>query len=315
MSEPAIRVERLVKRYGDRLAVNELSLTVEPGELLAMLGPNGAGKTTTVETLEGYRRADSGEVRVLGLDPIHDAGRLKPRIGIMLQQGGLYPSAAPRETLRLYARFFQNPRNPDALLQQVGLESAARTRYRRLSGGQRQRLSLALALVGRPELLFLDEPTAALDPQARHATWELIREQRRQGVTIVLTTHFMDEAEQLADRVAIVDHGRLVALDTPRALIDSTAAARAGPADATSALRFSTAPGLDRAQLSALLDGAEVSERPPGHYLARTSPTPRQLARLAGWLADRDLLLTELTTGYGTLEAAFLALTGRELRE
>ena len=311
MSEPAIRVERLVKRYGDLAAVNELSLAVRRGELLAILGPNGAGKTTTVEIMEGYRRPDAGEVSVLGLDPIRDAARLKPRIGIMLQQGGLYPSAGPCETLRLYARFFQNPRDPDALLQQVGLETAARTRYRRLSGGQRQRLSLALARVGRPELLFLDEPTAAMDPQARHATWALIREQRRQGVTTVLTTHFMDEAEQLADRVAIVDHGRLVALDTPRALVEGTPVT----AIASSVLRFTTAPRLDRAQLSALLDGAEVSEDAPGHYLVLTIPTPRQIARLANWLAERDLLLADLSAGHGTLEAAFLALTGQELRD
>src|SRR3954447_5094743 len=215
---PAITVERLVRRYGDRNVVDGLSFEVRRGEVFALLGPNGAGKTTTVEILEGYRQPSDGQVRVLGLDPVQDAQRLKPRIGVMLQDGGVANAVRPLEALELFASFFANPADPRALLKLVGLEDAARTRYRALSGGQKQRLSLAMALVGRPELVFLDEPTAGMDPQARRATWEIVRSLKRDGVTVLLTTHFMEEAEQLADRVAIVDGGKLGALDAPAAL-------------------------------------------------------------------------------------------------
>jgi ABC-2 type transport system ATP-binding protein len=305
--EPAIVVDQLVKAYGPLRAVDGLSFAVERGELLALLGPNGAGKTTTVEVLEGYRRADGGSIRVLGLDPLRDGRRLKPRIGLMLQQGGVYPLASPLEVLRLFAAFYASPLDPLELLRQVGLEDAAHTRFRRLSGGQKQRLSLALALIGRPELLFLDEPTAAMDPQARQATWELIRSLKRRGITILLTTHFMDEAERLADRVAIVDRGRLVALDTPRGLIG-------GQADAASVLHFSTRPGLALAPLADLL-GGEIREESPGQYTASIEPSPARIASLAAWLRNQGALLTELRLGHRTLEDVFLSLTGRELRD
>ena len=189
--------------------VDDLSFSVGPGEIFALLGPNGAGKTTTIEILEGYRTADSGDVRVLGLQPSRDSAALHRRVGLMLQQGGFYPTTTPREAIQLYAGFFESPAVPDELLRR-GLDlSAAQTRYRRLSGGQKQRLSLAVALVGQPELVFLDEPTAGMDPQARHATWEIIRDLKDRGVTVVLTTHLIDEAERIADRVAIVDQGKL----------------------------------------------------------------------------------------------------------
>src|SRR5688572_30534071 len=215
---PAITVEHLVRRYGARSVVDGLTFEVQRGEVFAVLGPNGAGKTTTVEILEGYRAPSDGRVRVLGLDPIRDAGRLKPRIGVMLQDGGVAPSMRPLEALELFASFYASPTEPRALLSLVGLDDVVGTRYRALSGGQKQRLSLALALVGRPELVFLDEPTAGMDPQARRSTWEIVRTLKRAGVTVMLTTHFMEEAEHLADRVAIVDGGRLVALDAPAAL-------------------------------------------------------------------------------------------------
>lgn len=308
MSEPAIVVEHLVKRYGGRAVVDHLSFEVQSGELFALLGPNGAGKTTTVEILEGYRAPDGGVVRVLGLDPRRDGAALKPRIGLMLQAGGVYPSAYPEEVLRLFAAFYPKPRDPSELLQTVGLTEARRTRYRRLSGGQRQRLSLALALVGRPEVLFLDEPTAAMDPQARQATWELIRSLKREGATILLTTHFMDEAERLADRVAIIDHGRLVALDTPRNLI-------AGGPQSTPELLLRTEPALDRAALARWFGGASISEDGPGVYHVRVRPTPELIADLAMWLREQGVLIRELRTGYRTLEDVFLALTGHELRD
>jgi ABC-2 type transport system ATP-binding protein len=188
-----------------------------------LLGPNGAGKTTTVEILEGYRKPDSGSVRVLGLDPDRQGAALKPRVGLMLQQGGLFPQITPREALRLFAAFYADPEQPEALLEQLQLTDVATTRFRQLSGGQKQRLSLGLALIGKPHLVFLDEPTAAMDPQARRATWNIIRALSQRGTTVLLTTHFMDEAEQLAQRVAIVDRGRLVALDSPAGLRQSVA--------------------------------------------------------------------------------------------
>src|SRR5215472_5224383 len=215
---PAVEVRDLVKNYGGRSVVDGLSFSVEQGEVFALLGPNGAGKTTTVEILEGYRRADAGFVRVLGLDPSRQGSDLKPNIGLMLQQGGLFPQITAREALRLFAAFYPEAEDPDALLDQLQLREAANTRFRQLSGGQKQRLSLGLALVGKPRLVFLDEPTAAMDPQARRDTWSIIRSLRDRGTTVLLTTHFMDEAEQLANRVAIVDRGRLVALDSPTRL-------------------------------------------------------------------------------------------------
>jgi ABC-2 type transport system ATP-binding protein len=216
--DPAVRVDGLVKTYGARTAVDGVSFTARPGSVLALLGPNGAGTTTTVETCEGFRSPDSGTVRVLGLDPVRDHAALAPRVGVMLQSGGVYPGAQPREVLRLFAAFHDDALDTDALLERLGLSASAGTPYRRLSGGQQQRLSLALAVVGRPEVAFLDEPTAGLDPQARRATWDLVRELRTDGVTVVLTTHAMDEAEALADDVVIVDRGRVVASGTPRTL-------------------------------------------------------------------------------------------------
>jgi ABC-2 type transport system ATP-binding protein len=304
----AIEVEGLVKSYGARRAVDGLSLSVERGQILALLGPNGAGKTTTVEILEGYRRPDAGRVRVLGLDPWTEAAALKPRLGLMLQQGGVYPAAYPLEMLRLLASFYRRPRDPQELLARVGLTGSARTRFRRLSGGQKQRLLLALALVGRPEVLFLDEPTAAMDPQARRATWELILEERAAGTTIVLTTHFMEEAERLADRVAIVDQGRLVALDSPRAL-------REAGLDGRPTLSFRTRAGLDRTALAAALGAERVDEPEAGRYQAWAHPTPADVERLASYLKQQDALLEQFRIGHQTLEELFLALTGHGLRE
>ena len=215
---PAVEIVGLVKRYGAATAVDGASLQAAQGAVTALLGPNGAGKTPTVEICEGYRRADGGTVRVLGLDPRRDAARLKPRVGVMLQAGGVYPGARAGEMLRLVAAYAAHPLPPDALLDRVGLTRVARTPYRRLSGGEQQRLKLAMALVGRPELVFLDEPTAGLDPQARRATWTLIEELRTAGVTVVLTPHYFEEAERLADHVVILDRGRVAAAGPPAAL-------------------------------------------------------------------------------------------------
>ncbi len=301
----AITVESVVKRYGAVRAVDGLSFTVGVGEVFALLGPNGAGKTTTVEILEGYRSPDAGSVRVLGLNPIREGQRLKQQIGIMLQQDGLYPGLTAREALRLYAQFYERPANPEALLERVGLQSAAKTRCRQLSGGQKRRLALAVALVGQPALVFLDEPTAGMDPQARLATWEIIRDLRREGATVLLTTHLMDEAEKLADHVAIIDHGQLIALDTPTALTGGAAAGM---------VRFSAPAGLDCAALAALPSAQEAQEVSPGSYVLQTTNASALLAELTAWLRDQSVTLTELRVGHGSLEEIFLQLTGTEVR-
>ncbi|HEV2656694.1 MAG TPA: ABC transporter ATP-binding protein, partial [Ktedonobacteraceae bacterium] len=253
----AIVVDQFSKSYGQNRVVDALGFTVHKGEVFALLGPNGAGKTTTVETLEGYRKPDQGTIRVLGLDPIRQASELKPRVGVMLQQDGLYPALTAREVLTLFAGYYEQPQNPDALLERVGLSAAAKTRCRRLSGGQKRRLALAGALVGNPELVFMDEPTAGMDPQARLATWEIVRDLKSNGVTVLLTTHLMDEAERLADRVAIIDSGRLIALDTPANMIGTQNA---------NVVHFVAPVGLDSAQLAALPSVRVVSEQRPGSY-------------------------------------------------
>jgi ABC-2 type transport system ATP-binding protein len=297
----AIEVRGLTKVYDHRTAVDRLDLTVRTGETLALLGPNGAGKTTTIECCEGYRSPDAGTVRVLGLDPRRDGHRLRPRVGLMLQEGGVYPMARPHEVLRLFARFHADPLEPDALLERVGLAEARRTRFRDLSGGQKQRLSLALALVGRPEVVFLDEPTAGLDPAARRLTWSHVRELQQAGVTVVLTTHLLDEAEELADRVAIIDQGRLVALGTPDELTHGE----------RGELEFSARGGLDTISIAHAV-GAPVVEARPGRYVIQADNSPQLVARLAGWLQEHDVVLGELQAGKRSLEDVFLRITTEE---
>jgi ABC-2 type transport system ATP-binding protein len=303
----AVEVCDLVKAYGARRAVDGLSLRVAPGSVLALLGPNGAGKTTTIEICEGFRRPDAGSVRVLGLDPITDAAALRPRVGVMLQGGvGGYTGAKAIELLRLFASYAACPHDPVALLESVGLADVAQTSVKRLSGGQQQRLSLALALVGRPELVFLDEPTAGMDPQARRGTWELIRRLRGDGVSIVLSTHFLDEAEQLADTVVVVDAGRVVAAGTPAELTRSGAEGQ---------IRFRATPGLRLASLvEALPEGCQAAEPEPGRYLISGEVSPQLLATLTAWCAGQGVLADDLTVERRSLEDVFLELTGRELR-
>ena len=250
---PAVEVVDLVKRYGARAAVDGLTFTAPRGTVLALLGPNGAGKTTAIEICEGFRRPDTGTVRVLGLDPMRDGAALRPRVGVMLQDGvGGYTAASALEMLRLFASYAAHPQDPLALLESVGLADVGGTAVKRLSGGQQQRLSLALALVGRPELVFLDEPTSGMDPQSRRRTWELIRQLRADGVSVVLTTHFLDEAEHLADSVVVIDSGRVVAEGSPAELT------RAG---AEGQIRFRAVPKL---RLDLLL-----AELPPGSQAPR----------------------------------------------
>ncbi|MCM6776686.1 ABC transporter ATP-binding protein [Nocardia sp. CDC159] len=304
--EPAVRVDGVVKRYGDVTAVDGLSFEVHRAEVLALLGPNGAGKTTTVEMCEGFGAPDAGAVRVLGLDPIADSDALRPRIGVMLQGGGAYPGSRAGEMLDLVAAYSADPLDPDWLLDTLGLHEARRTPYRRLSGGQQQRLALACALVGRPELVFLDEPTAGMDAQARHLVWELIDALRRDGVSVLLTTHMMDEAEQLADRLVIIDHGRIVAEGTP---------AEVTSAGAEGQLRFTAPPKLNLGLLkSALPEGFSPTETSPGSYLLQGDITPQVLATVTAWCARIDVLPTDIRIDQRRLEDVFLELTGRELR-
>jgi ABC-2 type transport system ATP-binding protein len=302
---PAIEVAGLSKRYGTVQAVDGLSLSVEPGEVFGLLGPNGAGKTTTVEILEGYRRPDAGMVRVLDLDPWRDGPRLRPQIGVMLQDGGLYPGIRPLEALELFASFYDDPDDPQRLLDLVGLREAEHILVRRMSGGQSQRLSLALALIGKPTLVFLDEPTAGLDPRARATTWDLVRDLRHQGVTVVLTTHAMDEAELLCNRLAIIDHGRIVGLGAPAELTTSAT---------TDDTRFSAKPGLDHASLATALglESRQVREPRPGDYVVDAPATPDLVAALAEWLRDQDVTLGDLRAGRASLEEVFLRLTSEE---
>ncbi|WP_439032863.1 ABC transporter ATP-binding protein [Gordonia terrae] len=303
---PALEVKGLVKRFGDRTAVDRLDLTLRRGEVFALLGPNGAGKTTTVEICEGFTTPDAGTVRVLGLDPIADNDALRRRIGVMLQGGGAYPGARAEEMLRLVAAYSANPIDPDFLLEALGLTEVRRTSYRRLSGGQQQRLALACAVVGRPELVFLDEPTAGLDAHARLVVWELIDRLRADGVSVMLTTHLMDEAEHLADHVAIIDHGRVVADGTPADLTST---------GAENELRFTAPRGLDLSMLVlALPEGYHCTEPNPGAYLVIGPMTPQVLATVTAWCAKINVLATDLRVETRSLEDVFLDLTGRALR-
>jgi ABC-2 type transport system ATP-binding protein len=302
MVSAAISVSGLEKHYGPIRAVDGLSFEVHPGEVFGILGPNGAGKTTTVEILEGYRAPDAGVVRVLDLDPVTDGDRLRPRVGVMLQEGGLYPGLKAREVLRLFAAYHDHPHDPDALLDAVGLAAAAGRYVRCLSGGQRQRLSLACALVGRPEIVFLDEPTAGMDPQARATTWDLVRDVVARGTTVVLTTHLLDEAERLCDRVAIVAAGRLAALGTPRELTTDSARAE---------VRFTTTAPIDLARLAVALDLGDdaIVESHSGEYRIQAAGTPALVAELAGFLRDHEVGLSALESGRQSLEAVFLQIT------
>ncbi|MBO0893178.1 MAG: ABC transporter ATP-binding protein [Acidimicrobiales bacterium] len=294
----AVEVRDLVVRYGSRTAVDGLSLQAEPGRVTALLGPNGAGKTTTIETLEGYRRASAGEVRVLGLDPDRDHRALVPLIGVMLQQGGVYPAMGAAEAVSLFARYYRQPERSEALLERLGLAEVARTPFRRLSGGEQQRVSLALALVGRPRVAFLDEPTAGIDPVGRRVIRQVIRELRDSGVCVLLATHDLAEAEQLADHVVIIDRGKAVASGTPA---DLMAAGRGRE------IRFGAPAGLPTAELAQAL-GARVVEEQPGEYLVLAEAAPATVAALTAWLAERDLPLSDLRAGRQRLEDVFLRL-------
>ena len=302
MSTTAILVTGLIKRYGVVKAVDGLDLEVPHGTVAALLGPNGAGKTTTVECCEGYRRPDQGRVAVLGLDPVADGGRLHPRIGVMLQAGGIPPAVRAGEMLRHMARFYRHPVDPALLIERLALSAALKTQYRRLSGGQQQRL--ALALIGRPELVFLDEPTAGLDPQGRRATWELVAELKASGVTVLLTTHAMEDAERLADLVFIIDHGRLKAEGSVQEITS-----RAG-----SVARFAASHPIPPEELEGALPGALKVAFAGNRYEVTGNVGPQVIAALDAWCAARGVSVEGLEIRRRGLEDVYLDLTGREQR-
>ncbi|MDA8045538.1 MAG: ABC transporter ATP-binding protein [Actinomycetota bacterium] len=301
---PAVEAAGLTVRYGSKTAVDRTDLAAAPGEVVALLGRNGAGKTSTVEALEGYRRISAGRVRVLGLDPQERSGHraLTGRMGVMLQRGGVYPGMGPAEALRLFASYYERPLDPGELMARLDLEGVAATPWRRLSGGEQQRLSMALALVGRPEVVFLDEPTAGVDPGGRLAIRGQIADLRAAGVTVVLTTHELEEAERVADRIVIMSRGRVVASGTAAEL------AAADPGGAR--IRFGAPPGLDAVALGQEME-AQVTEDRPGEYTVARAGDPAAVARLTSWLAGRNLPLRDLRTG-SRLEEVFLQLTAGE---
>ena len=306
--DAAVEVRDLVVRYGPTTAVDGLDLDLYPGRVLALLGPNGAGKTTTVEVCEGFRERTSGSVRVLGADPAGAPEELRARIGVMPQGGGAYPMVRVREMLDLVAACSARPLDTAWLVRTLGLESCARLPYKRLSGGQQQRLSLACAVVGRPELVFLDEPTAGLDPQGRHLVWDLVRALRGDGVAVLLTTHLMQEAEALADDVVIVDHGKVVASGSPDQLTASVSGSE-------QRMRFRAVPGMDLRLLEDVLpEGYAGSEGPPGQYTVEGTIDPQVLAAVTAWCARQGVLADDVRVGRRSLEDVFLDLTGRELR-
>jgi ABC-2 type transport system ATP-binding protein len=304
--DAVIRVDDVRKNYGSVEAVKGVSFEVQRGEIFGLLGPNGAGKTTTIEILEGLRNADGGTATVLGMDARHETRALKERIGVQLQSASLYPDLTVTELLELFASFFARHLPPAALIDQLGLEERAHALTKELSGGQRQRLSIALALVNDPELIFLDEPTTGLDPQGRRALWEHIERLRTEGRTVLLTTHYMEEAEQLCDRVAVMDHGLILELGTVRELIGRHFTERA--------LRFDARPELTDAALTGLRDVTRVAHE-DGEVILYTRSVPRSIAALLELSERAGAADLDVAVRRPTLEDVFLRLTGRALRD
>ena len=301
--ESVIKVDNLRKLYGEFVAVDDISMEVGQGEIFGVIGPNGAGKTTTVESIIGLRKPDAGTISVLGLDPQSQGPELRQRIGVQLQEARLPERLRVEEALTLFASFYDEPADTETLIEQWGLEEKRRTAFGDLSGGQQQRLFIALALINNPEVVVLDELTTGLDPQARHATWEHIRSIRDQGTTVVLVTHFMDEAEALCDRIAIVDGGKIIAEGTPDELIAGL--------KAQSEVRFTVQNGFDAESLLQVEGVQDVQRNGDQMIVAGNGPI---LARVAARLAQDEITPSDLRQDRATLEQVFLSLTGGEIR-
>jgi len=306
MTRYAIEVQDLHKRYGELRAVDGISFAVSPGEVYGLLGPNGAGKTTAVECVEGLRLPDSGTIRVLGLSHGTDSAAIKARLGVQLQSTGLFPTLTVREIIDLYATFFPRSLKTADLIELVGLNEKARTASQSLSGGQRQRLTLALALVNDPDVIFLDEPTTAMDPAARRAVWDMVLSLKARGKTIVLTTHYMEEAAQLCDRVAVVDKGRFIAEGKPADLVREHFA--------ETAVEFGTPKGVALAQLKEV-PGVNRVLTENGSTTLFTTDVPETVSRLLALAQSNGFTLDRFTVRTATLEDLFLRLTGRRIRE
>ncbi len=302
-TEPVISISGLQKRYGDHEAVRGIDLEIHRGEIFAFLGPNGAGKTTTVEILEGFRQATGGTVEVLGTNPWHAPSSWRERIGIVLQESEAEPGLTVHECLSLYAGYYHAPRDVDQTLALVDLAEQADERATALSGGQRRRLDVALALIGDPELIFLDEPTTGFDPSARRAAWEVIAGLRDLGKTVFLTTHYMEEAERLADRIAVIAAGRIVAAGTPQTL--------GGRALEASQITFTPPSGTTAADLPPDL-GRRLEPQPSGHVLLSSSTVAADLHALSGWAVDQGLELDDLEVRRPALEDVYLQLTSED---
>lgn len=318
-TQDVIRVENLRKYYGTVKAVDGISFKVKAGEIFGMVGPNGSGKTTTIESIEGLRKPDNGVIRVLGLDPLGDAQALRERTGIQLQVSNLPNRMRVCEALDLFASFYQQSSDWARLLEELGLVDKRRAFYSQLSGGQKQRLFVALALINQPEIVFLDELTTGLDPQARHATWDMVREIRSRGTTVFLTTHFMDEAENLCDRVAILDHGRLIALDTPAQLVSNLGMDTRisfhvnGHAPAPlHETREAANRAFDPALIGVLEDVQRVEQR--GDQVIVYGKGSSLVGALIAVLEAEGVPYNNLRTDQADLEDVFLSLTGRGIR-
>jgi ABC-2 type transport system ATP-binding protein len=305
MDHTAVNVYDLQKRYGDTRAVDGATFAIQSGEVFGLLGPNGAGKTTTVECILGLRQPDGGRISVLGMEHGTQSRQIKSRIGAQLQTTGLYPRLTVREQVDLFAQLFDKARPVGELLELVGLQEKAKAKSVELSGGQQQRLAVALALVNDPDLILLDEPTTGLDPQARRKLWEVIQDLRLAGKTVLLTTHYMEEAQQLCDRVAVMDHGRIIALDTPAALIHQHFF--------ETAIEFAALGEPPRERLAAL-PGVSQSLFENGRPTLYSIDVPRTMAALFELASDGSLNFKDMTVRQATLEDVFLKLTGRRIR-
>jgi ABC-2 type transport system ATP-binding protein len=303
---PAIEVRELVKTYGQVRAVDGISFSVDEGEVFGFLGPNGAGKTTTVEILEGYRRPDRGEVTVLGLDPFQDGHELRERVGILLQSTSLYSDLSVAELLGLFSGYYRSTLNAETLMSAMGLDEKRRARYGELSGGQRQRLALILAFINDPQLLFLDEPTVGLDPQSRHAVWDWMTHARENQRTVFLTTHHIEEAQRLCDRVAIIDHGRIIALDSPRRLMADL--------EIDQKIAFMAKEPVDLARLSSIPGVWAASNGKEGEYILHAEEAQLALKGLMELASAEGFYPEDLRLEGATLEDVFISLTGRKIR-
>lgn len=305
-NSPVLSLTNLVKSFGEKQAVAGITLSVYQGEVFALLGPNGAGKSTTIQMCEGFIKPSSGSVTILGMNPATEGDAVRQQIGIMLQSGGSYSGIRVSEMLYLAASYSENPLDPEWLLDVLGLQGVRKTTYRRLSGGQQQRLSLALAIIGRPRMVFLDEPTAGLDAQSRLVVWDLILSLKRDGVTVILTTHLMDEAQALADRVAIIDRGKIITSGTTQELLTSA------PGQQTAVM--TTAAPLEISKIIAAIPNLAISELRPLRYRVASADLAGALSKLARVARQKNVLITSWTTDTQNLEDIFLSITGNELR-